>query len=185
MNVKKYGLLSIIVIAAVSIVWILFDQEDKVHSQSSSLQSVESQPSSSLDKKGMAKASQPTSNPQALNSVETTKKASQDPQPEELKEEIEEHIAQQPQDPIPEAVRQAREEKVRAALDIVRQRTAQISRADIVAEQQKIKKVREDLVNIEVKPPQLEEFTDEAGIKWNKLTYENGEVKYELISFPE
>ncbi|MGI0115304.1 hypothetical protein [Zooshikella sp. RANM57] len=185
MNVKNYGLLSIIIIAAVSLVWISFDQEDEVYSQSSSLQNVESQTSSTSGKTGEAVATPSANNNPVLSLAETTKKFPQEPPPEELNEEVEENIAQQPQDTIPEAVRLAREEKVRAALEVVRQRTAQISREDIVVEQQKIKTVREELVNIKVKPPQLEEFTDEAGIKWNKLTYENGEVKYELISFPE
>ncbi|WP_027708170.1 hypothetical protein [Zooshikella ganghwensis] len=182
---KKYALLSVVVIAAGATIWLLPGQEDEAHSQPSSLQSVKSQLSPSSNEQRAMIASPSANNHQVQELDEIAKNALQAPQSDVLNDEVEESIAESPQDLIHEAVRQAREEKVRLALNTVRQRTAQITREDIVAEQQQLKAVRDKLENIEVKPPQIAEFTDEAGIKWNKLTYANGEVKYELVSFPE
>lgn len=84
-----------------------------------------------------------------------------------------------------EFTRQQRNKKVAAALRQLEHNTLQISRESIAEEQEKLVQTKQHFKLQDIPPPQEEVFTDEVGIKWNKLIYADGSERYDLIEFNE
>jgi uncharacterized protein HemX len=73
-----------------------------------------------------------------------------------------------------------RAEKVRKALAKFKERTDNMSREQIQREFDDISKKKKIFEERPTPEPKVEPFIDEQGIRWNKLIYENGTVRYEL-----
>lgn len=73
-----------------------------------------------------------------------------------------------------------RTEKVQAALEKFRRQTDGITVETVTASMERVTKAKEIYAARPTPAPKVEPFQDEHGQKWNRLTYENGEVLYEL-----
>lgn len=73
-----------------------------------------------------------------------------------------------------------KKEKVLAAIDRFNEKLSRISREDLEEEQERLKEAKEKYLAIKAPTPKEEEYIDENGTKWVKLTYPNGEVRYDF-----
>ena len=73
-----------------------------------------------------------------------------------------------------------REEKVRSALERFVERTKGVNKEMITAQFEKVAAAKERFAQIPTPKPVEEVEVDEFGHSWVKLTYKNGEIRYEL-----
>ncbi len=76
----------------------------------------------------------------------------------------------------------AKKEKIENALNRFESTLEQITASDLEVEQKKMKAAKIKFQKIKVDDPLETEVIDKNGIKWTKLTYPSGKVKYD---FPE
>ncbi len=80
-----------------------------------------------------------------------------------------------------EKFQEDRVEKVQDALEKFKQRTDHLSREIIMRDLETVAESRKKLEARPTSEPIIEPYTDEQGNRWNKLTYETGAVRYEII----
>jgi hypothetical protein len=74
--------------------------------------------------------------------------------------------------------------KVQDALDHFNHVMDSITREQLEEEQERLKQARERFNQVVVAEPRVEQFKDEWGVTWEKLTYPSGEVRYDFPSNP-
>lgn len=77
-----------------------------------------------------------------------------------------------------------RTERVRLALDRLRETSAGISEESLKKEQLALASAREKAYSREAPRPSISDYKDDQGLHWNRLTYEDGHVRYEIPQDP-
>jgi hypothetical protein len=74
--------------------------------------------------------------------------------------------------------------RVEAALARLQATTARFTPEQIADEQKRMAEAKARFESIKLPEPKTREFTDEQGIHWIELTYDSGEVRYQLAPTP-
>lgn len=80
----------------------------------------------------------------------------------------------------PIGVRKVDPDRVRAALARFNRALDAITKEDIEREQASMRVAEKHMRNVPLQEPRAEDFLDEHGLRWTKLLYPSGEVRYEL-----
>lgn len=74
--------------------------------------------------------------------------------------------------------------RVEAALARLKATTARFTPEQLADEQKRMAEAKARFESIKLPEPKTREFTDEAGITWIEMTFDSGEVRYQLAPTP-